>query len=219
MKQRFIIYALSFIALISCKKENSKTDLNPPPVKSEKKLERNHQTENKNEPQEVAARFYKWYLKDIYLKKFVESPDIVLSKDSIYVLDATEHKKFLTTSGYFSPKFYENEIVTFRDCENKLKSVNWKLVEESGAVNPAEYVEGNECSFTHYMIWTNGQGETLNKVQIEKYSKKGDTALVILKLSNSREGDFYSRPYVSMIKEKGHWKILKIEVNFDITNT
>ncbi|MFB9077953.1 hypothetical protein ACFFLS_04705 [Flavobacterium procerum] len=213
MKQKFIISSLLlFVVIISCKKEDSKTQPNNL-IETEKKDDK--KSESKNEPQNVALAFYKWYLKDIYLKKFVESPDVVLSKDSIYVLDTSEHKKFLETSGYFSPKFYENEVVSFRNCENKLRSVSWKKVEESGAVNPAEYVEGNECAFTHYMIWTNGQGENLDTAEIEKYSIKDNTALVIIKLSNSPEGGFYSRPHVSMVKENDKWKISKIEVHFD----
>ena len=215
MKRSLLLYYfLVCFSIVSCKKEDSKTAQNNA-IATEKKSENNKKTEDKNEPQTVALAFYKWYLKDIYLKKFIESPDVVLSKDSIYVLDATEHKKFLKTSGYFSPKFYENEIATFKDCQDKLRQVSWKAVEESGAVNPAEYVEGNECDFTHYMIWTNRQGETLNKAQIEKCSVKANTALAVLKLSDSLGGGFYSRPHVSMVKENGKWKISKIEVVFD----
>ncbi|KAF2509105.1 hypothetical protein [Flavobacterium foetidum] len=214
MKQKCAICALLFFVIsISCKKEDSKTE-SKNQIGTERKFD-NKKTDFENEPQNVALAFYNWYLKDIYLKKFVESPDVVLSKDSIYVLDVSEHKKFLKTSGYFSSKFYENEKLSFKDCEDKLRTVSWKQVEESGAVNPAEYVEGNECAFTHYMIWTNGQGETLNKAEIEKYSVKANTAVVVLKVSDSLEGGFYSRPHVSMVKENGKWKISKIEVTFE----
>lgn len=205
---RFCLLTI-LITIVSCKKDKIE-QLNK--IEKHIELENNKKPIDINSPQNIAVNFYKWYLKDIYLKKFVESPNVVLSKDSIYVLDATEHKKFLETSGYFSSKFYENEIGGFKDCENKLRLVKWKDVEESGAVNPAEYVEGNECVFTHYMIWTNGQGEPVNKVVIDKYSTKGNTSLVVLNLSDSLGERIYSKPNVSMIKENGKWKISKIEV-------
>jgi len=215
MKLRITIYILVVISTISCNqgesKENTTIELN---IDNVKPIHKKGIAENEDEPQIVALKFYKWYLKDIYLKKFVESPDIVLTKDSIYVLDATNHKKFLETSGYFSEKFYENERIIFKDCEDKLRLVKWKDVEESGAVNPAEYVTGNECVFTHYMVWTNGQGESINKAEIEKFTTKADKSLVVLKLSDSLYGGF-SKSRVSMVKENGKWKISKIDATFE----
>lgn len=212
MKLKFLIYSLSIFNIISCNKDKE--------IQQNKNIKTTPKTsinsiKTEDEPQAVALNFYKWYLKDIYLKKYVESPEITLTKDSIYVLDATKHKEFLQTSGYFSPKFYDNEITVFKNCENKLKFVKWKEVEESGAINPADYVEGNECNFTFYQVWTNGQGETINKAEIDKYSTKGDTSLVVIKLSDSLQGGVYSKPYVSMVKENGKWKISKIKISFE----
>jgi hypothetical protein len=220
MKQKLIIifYLLFIIATISCNQVIDKTkDNNIIELSNNNKtlLDKNGIVKNENEPQIVALQFYKWYLKDIYLKKDVESPEIVLTKDSVFVLDATKHKNFLKTSGYFSQKFYENEIGIFIDCENKLKFIKWAEVEKSGAVNPADFVEGNECDFTSYKVWTNGQGEPFSRVEIQKYTTKNDISLVVLNLSDSLQGGFYSKPYVSMIKENGKWKISKIRVGFE----
>lgn len=210
-KYRFAIFFIIMVCTISCNQNKERKENRV--IKSRKELS-NNKTDNGNEPQQVALKFYKWYLKDIYLKKYVESPGIKLTKDSTYVLDATKHKEFLKSSGYFSSKFYDNEISTFKNCENQLKTVKWKEVEKSGAVNPADFVKSNDCNFTFYMVWTNGQGEILNKAEIEKYSTKGNSSLVTLKLSDSTERAFFSRPEVSMIKEGGKWKISKINVSF-----
>lgn len=207
--------AIVFTILISCVNKNSDKKNTDTVIKTEKVFLPKKKKDVINEPQEVAFQFYKWYLKDIYLKKTVETPDIILSKDSTYVLDATNHKNFLKSSNYFSEKFYDNEIGIFKDCANKLKLVNWKEVEKTGTVNPAEFVSGNDCDFTHYMIWTNGQGETINKVKLEKFEINGKFATVHLKLLDSLRGGFYSKPKVTMINEKGNWKILKIEVGFE----
>ena len=110
-KSKITIYLLFIIVTISCKQVNDKTKNNHTiELKNEVPIDKNERIKNDDEPQMVALKFYKWYLKNIYLKKFVESPGIVLTKDSIYALDATNHKKFLKTSGYFSQKFYGNEI-------------------------------------------------------------------------------------------------------------
>jgi len=212
-KLKIAIYILAVISTISCNNGESKENTTIVNIDNVKPIHKKGIVVNEDEPQIVALKFYEWYLKDIYLKKFVESPDIVLTKDSIYVLDATNHKKFIETCGYVSEKFYENELAIFKDCEDKLRLVKWKDVEESGAVNPAEYVTGNECEFTHYMIWTNGQGESINKAEIEKFTTKADKSLVVLKLSDSLYGGF-SKSRVSMVKENGKWKISKIDATF-----
>ena len=90
--------------------------------------------------------------------------------------------------------------------------VSWKEVEKSGAINPADFLDGNECDFTKYMVWTNGQGEIINKVDYDNCTIKGKYAFVTLKLSDSLAQNFYSKPKITLIKENGDWKILKINI-------
>jgi len=213
-KLKIIIYFLFIFNAISCNQNKQAEEIKTIEPIHKKSIDKN-KIITELEPQVVALNFYKWYLKNIYLKKYVESPDIVLTKDSVYVLDATKHKDFLNKSGYFSPKFYDNEIAVLKNCENQLKLVKWKEVEESGVVNPADFVKGNECNFTFYKVWTNGQGEAINKAEIDRYITKENTALVVLKLSDSLQGGFFSKPYISMVKENGKWKISKINASFE----
>lgn len=210
MIKNVILFLISVFSVFSCqenKKGRSKAKTDDPKIIISAKAG--------EKPETVALNFYKWYLKDIYLKRYVESPEIVLNDKKIYVIDSKKHKKFLDRSGYFSPTFYKNELIVYKNCENKLRFVNWQEIEESGAVNPAENVEGNDCNFTSYMIWTNGQGEVLNKAKLLQSRINGEKALVKLQLSDTISKSDFSQPLVSMVKEKGRWKIAKIEVTFD----
>ena len=74
MKLKLIIISiLFFIIFISCnkasdkRKDNTTSELNNIEITSKDKPKN---ITSKNEPQIVALEFYKWYLKDIYLKLF-----------------------------------------------------------------------------------------------------------------------------------------------------
>jgi hypothetical protein len=207
--QKKLIVLLLTLFLLSCKDDNKRAIENKQAVTEKDTITSKLNIET---PESVAFNFYKWYLKDIYLKKNVESPEVKLNKDSIYVLDTKKHKKFIEENSFFSKSFYDNEELTFRNCEKELIKVQWKEVEKSGAVNPADFIDGNECGFLNYMVWTNGQGEIINKVEYDNCIIKGKYAYVTLKLSDSLQQNFYSKPKVTMIKENGNWKILKINI-------
>ena len=164
-----------------------------------------------DDPGKVVLNFYKWYLKSIYLKKSVEGPEVILTKDSIYEIDATKHINFLKESGYFSPKFYENEIQLYNRCGEQLKKVNVKQVEESGGL-AADFVESEDCSFLSWMVWTGGQGEELSTVEIKSSNSKADIATVIAVIGDET-GFKYSNPTVTLVKENGEWKISKILIS------
>jgi hypothetical protein len=167
-----------------------------------------------NAPEKAVLKFYQWYLKDIYLKKGEEHPGVILTKDSIYKLVRTNHIDFLKNSGYFSDKFYDNEIPMFENCDEQLKKVKPKQVEESGS-SPADIFEGkiNVCDFMFYQVWTGGQGEDLSTVQIKNSKVTTDSATVIAVIGDS-SGYKYSYPRVTVLKENGAWKISRIVISF-----
>ncbi len=169
-----------------------------------------------NEPEKVVLKFYQWYLKSIYLKEHVEVPEVILTKDSIYKIDATKHLDFLKECGYFSSEFYGNETPLFNRCDEQLRKVNSMQVEESGGF-AADFVENNDCSFLNWMVWTGGQGEDLSTVEIEKSIISADSATVIAVIGDAT-GYKYSNPLVTLLKEKGEWKISRIVITYPERN-
>lgn len=165
-----------------------------------------------SEPEKVTLDFYQYYLRDIY-KKYdsVESPSAKLNSYGIYQLDPTEHIKFLNESGYFSPKFYENETPLFEKCDDDLKLVSVQEVNEAGTF-PEEFASA--CDFVFYHQWVGGQGEELNTVDIVKSEMAGDMASVMVVIGN-RESGPYSYPIVTLKKESDGWKIIDIEISFN----
>jgi hypothetical protein len=165
-----------------------------------------------NEPEKVVSNFYNWYLKDIYLKKDVESPDIIL-KNNIYQIDPSNHIKFLKDSGYFSDLLYKNELPMYEKCDKKLKEVKVEDVKREGDF-PPDHVDGNDCSFLSYFIWTGGQGETFDdKIKILNSTIDTNKAEVLVVIKSY--GKDYSYPQVTLLKENGKWKISDISVSFD----
>ena len=165
-----------------------------------------------NEPEKVTLDFYQYYLRDIYKKYYsIESPSAKLNSDGIYQLDPTEHIKFLNESGYFSPKFYENEIPLFEKCNDDLKAVSVQEVNESGTF-PEEFA--STCDFVFYHQWVGGQGEELNTVDIINSEIIGNTASVTA-VVGSRESGPYSYPVVTLLSENGEWRISDIEISFN----
>jgi hypothetical protein len=169
-----------------------------------------------NAPEKAVLKFYRWYLKDIYLKKSVESPEVKLTRDSVYQIDATNHIEFIKRSGYFSSKFYPNEIPMFSACNKQLIKVNPKEVIESGGF-PSAFVNGNDCSFLEYKVWTGGQGERLNTVDVVGSIIFGDSAEVNAVVGDSLSGP-YSYPRVSLFKEHNKWLISRIIISYDKSN-
>jgi len=162
------------------------------------------------DPESVVQNFYKWYLSSIYLKKSVEAPEVILTKDSVYELDASKHLEFLSECGYFSSKFYENEIQLFKKCDEQLKKVDVKQVEESGGL-ALDFVGNEDCSFMNWKAWTGGQGEILNTVKIASSYINDKLANVVVAIGDST-GFVYSTPNVTLIKEDREWKISKIVI-------
>lgn len=206
------ITGLLFV-VISCSKspsdEQKKDTLNPA-------LNVISERDNELNPALVALKFYNWYLKEIYLKKSVESPEVILNKDSVYELDPKAHIRFLNNSGYFSTKFYENEVGVFNSCNEKLKKISSREVEKQG-YSPSELVEGDDYLFLTCMIWTMGQGETLNTAKVKSSKIEKDIANVVIAIGDSLSGDF-SYSHVTLLKEKDKWKIAKIKADFNENN-
>lgn len=100
--QKKLIVLLLTLFLLSCKDDNKRAIENKQAVTEKDTITSKLNIET---PESVAFNFYKWYLKDIYLKKNVESPEVKLNKDSIYVLDTQKHKKFIEENSFFSKSF------------------------------------------------------------------------------------------------------------------
>jgi hypothetical protein len=172
-------------------------------------------------PAEVVRRFYRWYLTAVYLKEpsaEAEGPQAMPGKNGRYYLDTTKHRAFLRRAGYFSPRFYANEQLLFDKCNHQLRRVSAKQVEESGGF-AGDFVNGSACDFLRWMVWTGGQGEFLNTVTIKKTTLLADSAVVVAALSDSASGaaDEYSYPQVTLVQEKGEWKISRITISFPAT--
>jgi hypothetical protein len=172
-------------------------------------------------PDEVVRRFYRWYLTDIYLKEpsvEAEGPQAMPSKNGRYELDTTKHRAFLRKTGYFSPRFYVNEQLLFASCNQQLRQVSVKQVEESGGF-AGDFVDGQACDFLRWMVWTGGQGESINTVRIKQTRLLADSAVVVAALGDLASGAAYeySHPRVTLVKEKGEWKISRITISFPAT--
>ena len=215
-KEQLLIFAGLLFLLISCTNKSS-TDQKTKSSTIDKDKFANAYSLRLNSPESVALSFYNWYLKDIYLKKSVESPELFLNEDSVYVLDPRAHIKFLNESGYFSTKFYENEVKMFDSCNDKLSKINPHEVEDNGYF-PPELAGDDNCRFLECMIWTLGQGETLNTAKVKSSTIDKDSANVIITIGDTLAGDF-SYSHVTLLKEKDKWKISRIRVDFDKNNS
>jgi len=172
-------------------------------------------------PAEVVSRFYHWYLKEVYLHEpsvEAEGPRLTLAKDGHYQLDPTRHQDFLQKAGYFSPRFYANEAPVFRRCTQQLRQVSAKQAAEAGGF-AGDFVKGPACDFLRWMVWTGGQGESVNTVKIKKTTLLADSAVVVVALGDSASGAAYeySYPSVTLVQEKGEWKISRITIAFPAT--
>ncbi|MGI4864379.1 MAG: hypothetical protein ACRYFZ_10695 [Janthinobacterium lividum] len=172
-------------------------------------------------PAEVVRRFYRWYLTEVYLHEpsvEAEGPGPTLAKNGHYQLDPTRHQRFLQQAGYFSPRFYANEAQVFKRCNQQLQQVSAKQVAESGSF-AGELVKGPACDFLRWMVWTGGQGESLNTVKIKQTTLLADSAVVVAALGDSASGAAYeySYPTVTLVQEKGEWKISRITIAFPAT--
>lgn len=169
-------------------------------------------------PAEVVRRFYRWYLTKVYLHEpslEAEGPSPTLAKNGHYQLDPTRHQRFLQQASYFSPRFYANESQVFKRCNQQLQQVSAKQVAESGSF-AGDLVKGPACDFLRWMVWTGGQGESLNTVKIKKTTLLADSAVVVAALGDSESGSAYeySYPTVTLVQEKGKWKISRITIAF-----
>ena len=54
------------------------------------------------------------------LEKSVEAPEVILTKDSVYELDAFKHLEFLSECGYFHLSFMRMKL-TFQNGDEQLK--------------------------------------------------------------------------------------------------
>ena len=173
-----------------------------------------------NEPEKVAYDFYQYYLTNIYGKneKF-EFPDDKLNNDGIYQLDLTEHIKLLNESGFFSPQFYENEKPEFNLCNEGLKTVSVKEVNDAlFGQFPEHFVKNGGCGFMRGYRWVGGMGETLDIVNVVKSEISGDMAKVTVVIGQKEDDRYsynYSYPVVTLLKEDGQWKISDIKLSFD----
>jgi len=163
-----------------------------------------------NDPEKIVLNFYRWYIKNIYLKKNVEGPIAKLISNNIYELDATEHIKFIKSAGYFSTSFYKNEIAKFDSCSECLKNTDLKLIADEGF----DILDCDCCNFLNSMIWTGGQGEEITTANIIKSEISSNSALVIVVLGLT-DDDKYSYPNVTLLKENNKWKIDNITISFN----
>ena len=164
-------------------------------------------------PQEMALNFYKWYLKNYYEQGGIqETPSIEQDQKNTFYLDYDSHKKSLDSTGYFSEKYFDNNLDSYKACEEALLKVSHEKVQQCGC-NPAEFT-GNECTFSFYSVWTNCQGEPVDTVELDAYVETTEGVLVTINLGYMFQGKNYeySKSRVLMINENGKWKISKIDV-------
>ena len=159
-----------------------------------------------NEAEKVTLTFYETYLKNFYEGDGHETPVVGITTDSTYYLDTLDHIKFLDKLGCFSSEYYKNRTEVYNACRAELKKLN-----------PGE-LDGppdGDCAFMTFMIWTGGQGETLNTADILKSSITDSTAKVVVAIGDSIGKYIYSYPTVELIREDNKWKISGIDLSYD----
>jgi hypothetical protein len=215
---RLAVLASSFLVLVSCGEQATSTSAsNSRPASAPLTHPRIMP------PAEVVSRFYRWYLKEVYLHEpnvEAEGPSPTLAKTGRYQLDPTRHQGFLQQAGYFSARFYANEARVFQRCNQHLQQVSAKQVAKSGS-SAVDLVKGPACDFLRWMVWTGGQGESLNTVKIKQTTLLADSAVVVAALGDSASGAAYeySNPTVTLVQEKGEWKISRITIAFPETSS
>ncbi len=196
MKKTYFISTLLILAIaFSCSSDKSESKKSETPRVS-------------NEAEQVVFNFYKWYLKDIYLSETSDSPDLKITEDSIHQIDNTKFLKFLNESGYFSKEYYDSKIAKYNACDEVLKQKGKELD------FPQDAGKNGECDFLGYQIWTGGQGEVLNTVDIVSSTVNKDSAIVIAVIGDSIGNYLYSYPTITLLNENGKWKIRDVEVSY-----
>jgi hypothetical protein len=164
-----------------------------------------------SEPEKVVSNFYSWYLRDIYLKKRIESPILAINSLGLYQLDSKETFDYLRNTGYFSEQYFTNTQKKYDACNIELAKVDLKQIKESGAVDPSENI--NNCDFLHSMIWTGGMGEQMDSFEIIDSNiadfKTGSVASVLIRLK-----PYGSYASVNLSLENNKWLIDNIGINF-----
>lgn len=170
-------------------------------------------TNTLNQPEKFVLDFYKYYFANVYGRHLLfEIPEIKLTSEGVYQLDPAQHLQFLNESGYFSSKFYKNELPKFEACNKGLEAVEVREVEASGA-SPAEFVKDGSCAFLFRYQWVGGQGEELNSASVVSSEINNDEANVIVMIGR-RLNDLYIANFnysiVDLVKEGGQWRIDRI---------
>ena len=169
-------------------------------VKEKDNQQTTNNIENDSAVQAVES-FYRWYLDSLYENGAINSPDVVLTKDSIYKLDGTKYLRLLKQSNFFSNNFLEGQKERVNEC-------NEELITEKGQQQYREArfmaIESKVCDFMNYYPWIGGQGEDIEKIKIIASKIDGDKAKVVVKASQEVN--------VELIKENALWQINKIYI-------
>lgn len=189
---KVLIIGIISILLLSC---SSKNDPN------KGKSDTNSTIRGNDSASMVVERFYSWYLDSLYENGSINTPDVIVLKDSVYSLDGSRYLLLLKRSGYFSNGFIDDQQAMIRQCNDVLvTSEGQKHYREAKFMA----IQSNECDFMNYFPWIGGQGEELKKVQVLSSTITGDKAEVLVKA--------VEKVKVELIKENSEWKINKINI-------
>lgn len=155
--------------------------------------------------QEVVNGFYSWYLSEYYNNpniKNVQLIEIELTKDSIYQLNQKKYFEILNKTRFFSKNFIINEREKINHCNEELKKINLKNIENGGGI-PTEDI--NLCNFMNYIPWVGGQGDICEKITISDIDIEGETAKVKVEAVDT--------VIIELVFENDFWKINRIYLN------
>jgi hypothetical protein len=170
------------------------------------------------EPEQVALRFYQWYL-PIYNNGDSKEPPIslVINSGQHYQIDDAKRIAFYRQSGFFSLKYLQSLHGKYAACNREMEKVSRKEADACGC-SPAMWAPGNACNFLSYFPWINGQGETVNKVAIlegTRLFEYGAYAVVYAVLLDATMPNSpatpYSYPVIRLEKRGAGWAIVNIE--------
>ncbi|HXA02030.1 MAG TPA: hypothetical protein VNW99_08580 [Cytophagaceae bacterium] len=159
------------------------------------------QENKKDAPSIVVEKFYSWYLDSLYENGKINTPDVVLTKDSVYRLDGTKFISLLRQSEFFSQSFIQDQQNLIQRCDDDLNNSDaQKMYKEAGFMA----VESRNCSFMNYFPWIGGQGEEIKKVNIISSKIEGDKAKIIVKAIETVS--------IELLRDNTKWKIEKIYI-------
>lgn len=161
----------------------------------------------------IVEQFFDWYIKVIKEEKAVEYlPQFVEDENGKTTLD---HSKYLNNLEKlsFSEELIEYEKESYKTCIENLKEVEYAKFDS--IFDELEDYEVSECDFFNSYRWL-GSMESIDGIKIIGIEMKSRKSEVKVQFYNfyPKDSTFYywnNNTTIFLLKQKGEWKINKIE--------